>query len=142
MPWHVTLMLADAAQAVNNKLYILGAGWSLTGPEPTPSAIALHVKVPWDQANERHRLRLELLDSDGQPVVIPDEGPLAIEADFEVGRPAGLIRGTPIDVSMAVTIGPISIPPGGRYEWRLSIDGHHEDDWYLAFSTRPEGPAT
>jgi hypothetical protein len=135
MPWHVTLMLADAAQAVGNKLYILGGGWSITGPDPTPSAIAVHLKVPWNEANEPHRLRLELLDSDGQPVRIGEE-PLAVEAEFEVGRPPGLIRGTPIDLSMAINLGAIALPPGGRYEWRLSIDGHHEADWHLAFSTR------
>ena len=28
----VTMMLADAAQAVEGKLYILGGGWSVTGP--------------------------------------------------------------------------------------------------------------
>jgi len=135
MPWHVTLMLADAAQAVDNKLYILGGGWSIIGPDPTPSAIALHLKVPWNEANEPHRLRLELLDSDGHPVSMGEE-PLAIDAEFEVGRPPGLIRGTPIDLSMAINVGPILLAPGGRYEWRLSIDGHHEAEWHLAFTSR------
>jgi hypothetical protein len=29
----VTMMRADAVQAVAGKLYILGGGWSVTGPE-------------------------------------------------------------------------------------------------------------
>ena len=119
MPFHVTMMLADAAQAVGNKLYILGGGWSITGPNPTPSAIALNIKVPWDQANERHRFRLELVDSDGRPVIVPvveGEQPLVIESEFEVGRPAGLTRGTPIDFAVAINLSPFPIPPGGRYE--------------------------
>ena len=53
----VTLMLADSAQAVEGKLYILGGGWSLVGPEPTPMAIALKIEVPWDETNRRHTWR-------------------------------------------------------------------------------------
>ena len=30
----VTILLADAAQAVEGKLFVLGGGWSVTGPEP------------------------------------------------------------------------------------------------------------
>ena len=141
MPWQVTLMLADAAQAVGNKLYILGGGWSIIGPDPTPSALALHLKVPWGEANEPHRLRLELLDSDGQAVMVgDDEGqqePMAIETEFEVGRPPGLVRGAPIDLSLAINLGPLPLAPAGRFEWRLSIDGHQEEGWHAAFTTRP-----
>lgn len=93
MPFHVTLILADAAQAVGNKLYILGGGWSTAGPDPFPSAIALHIKVPWDEANVGHVMQLELVDSDGHPVTVQtDQGPqdLVIKNDFEVGRPPGM----------------------------------------------------
>src|SRR3989442_625672 len=83
----VTMMLADAAQAVNGKLYIMGGGWSVMGPEPTPYAIALKVEVPWDETNKRHTLVLRLLDDDGRPVRVaaPNGDPIALEipADFE-----------------------------------------------------------
>lgn len=136
-----TILLADAAQAIENKLYILGGGWSVTGPEPTPSALAIALKVPWDEANERHEMRVELLDSDGGAVVVgpdPDAArPVVIESHFEVGRPPGLKPGTPIDLAFAVNLGPVPLPPGGRFEWRLSIDGHSEAHWHAAFNTRP-----
>src|SRR5215218_5083668 len=125
----VTMMLADAAQAVDGKLYILGGGWSITGPEPSASAIAAYIQVPWDRTNVEHQFRFELIDSDGQPV--------AIEGAFEVGRPVGVRPGTPIDVPLAINIGPLMLPPGGRFEWRLTIDGETSDEWRLAFSTRP-----
>jgi hypothetical protein len=135
-----TIVLADAAQAIDNKLYILGGGWSVTGPDPTPSALAIALKVPWDEANERHEMRVELLDSDGGAVAVgpePDEArPVVIESHFEVGRPPGLKPGTPIDLAFAVNLGPVPLPPGGRFEWRLSIDGHSEAHWHAAFSTR------
>src|SRR5947208_17123699 len=97
------MLLCDAAQAVGNKLYILGGGWSVTGPDPVPSALALYVKVPWDEANVRQRLRVELVDADGHPVVsgeLAGARPIEVETEFEVGRPPGLIPGTPTDVSL------------------------------------------
>ena len=87
------MLLADAAQAVDGKLYVLGGGWSVTGPEPAPMAIALKIDVPWDEANKRHKFQLALLDADGQPVIVPTptgERPFELTGEFETGRPAGL----------------------------------------------------
>ncbi|MBD0330189.1 MAG: hypothetical protein ICV64_08815 [Thermoleophilia bacterium] len=141
----VTLLLADAAQAVNGKLYVLGGGWSLTGPDPAPMALAVKIEVPWDRANIKHRWRLELLDEDGAAVELvptPEGGPqpLRIEGEFEAGRPPGLKPGTPLDVALALNLAPLPLPAGGRFVWRLGIDGWDED-WQVAFSTRPAAPA-
>ena len=73
----VTMMLADSAQAVAGKLYVLGGGWSITGPEPAPSAIAIKLDVPWDQAEVAHRWTLALVDADGTPVFLPAPDDLA-----------------------------------------------------------------
>lgn len=136
----VTMLLADAAQAVGGKLYILGGGWSITGPMPMPSAVALYFRVPWDTANDEHRFRLELLDSDGTPVPDPEGNPVALDGGFETGRPPGLKRGTPIDVPMAVNVPPLPLAPDQRFEWRLSVDGETSGGWRLPFSTRPAQP--
>lgn len=136
----VTMLLADAAQTVDNKLYILGGGWSVTGPEPAPSAVALKIEVPWDQTNKKHSFELSLLDADGQAVVAPTpEGERAIQVsgEFEVGRPVGLPPGVPIDVAMAFNFGPMPLPPGGRFTWRLAIDKQSKEEWQVSFSTRP-----
>lgn len=120
----VTMMLADAAQAVGGKLYILGAGWSVAGPHPPSFAIAVKFEVPWDESNVRHPWRLSLLDEDGRPVVVPGpvgEQPLILEGHVETGRPAGLKPGTPLDSSMAVTFQSLPLTPGGRYEWVLTV---------------------
>ncbi len=135
------MLLADAAQAVNGKLYILGGGWSVAGPDPTAMALAIKIEVPWDRANVKHPWRLELLDSDGGPVELPSppDGtlqPVRIEGELEAGRPPGMKPGTPLDVALAFNVGPIPLPPGGRFVWRLSITGYDED-WQVAFSTRP-----
>jgi hypothetical protein len=136
----VTMMLADAAQEVGGKLYILGGGWSITGPDPLPMAIALKLEVPWDRTNEQHSLLIELLDDDGNPVLVEgpeaDEVPLQVTGEFEAGRPPGIKPGTPIDSALAVNFGPLPLEPGRRYQWRLSIDGDTDEDWTLGFSTR------
>ena len=136
-----TMLLCDYAEAINGKLYIMGGGWSVTGPDPNPSAIAIRIEVPWDEANKQHELQLELLTDDGQPVkvqTITGEMPMAIGGNFEVGRPPGLKPGTPLDVAVAMNIGPIPLPPGRSFVWRLSINGETNEDWRLTFSTRPQ----
>ncbi|QIG42680.1 hypothetical protein G5V58_07695 [Nocardioides anomalus] len=143
-----TLMLADHAVVADGKLYINGGGWSVTGPDPVPSAIAVKVDVPWDQTNRTMSLRLLLIGQDGDPVLLPGpEGPttVQIEGEAEVGRPAGLVPGADVDFPLAFQIGPLPLTPGQRYQWVLEIDGETRDDWRLTFTTRaaePEGPAT
>jgi hypothetical protein len=135
----VTLLLADFAQAVNGKLYIMGGGWSIIGPEPTPMAIAIKIEVPWNQTNQKHNVKLELLDADYHEVLVQTpagNAPLVIGGDFEVGRPPGLIQGTPIDVPYAFNIAPLPLEPGKRYIWKLTIDGDAKEDWQVVFSTR------
>jgi hypothetical protein len=144
----VTMLLADYAKVSDGKLDIMGGGWSVIGPAIGPAAIALYIQVPWDKANTRHQLRLELLDADGRMVITTtEEGdkPVGlIQGEFEVGRPPGLKPGTPIDVPVAIGLPPFDLPSGGRYEWRLVIDGETREEWTLPFSTRalPSPPLT
>jgi hypothetical protein len=136
----VTMLLADSAQAVGGKLYVLGGGWSIAGPGPTPMALAIKIEVPWDRGNIQHHLVIELLDADGQPVEAPmppegAPGPIRVDSMFEAGRPPGLKAGTPLDVVLAINFAPFPLKPGNRYEWRLSIDGY-DTDWSTSFSIR------
>lgn len=139
----VTMLLADSAQAVGGKLYILGGGWSITGPLPSPSAIAIKIEVPWDLATRRHNIVLELVTADGQPVRLPTpegEQAIRVEGQFETGIPAGLAPGTPIDATLAINVNPLPLAPGARFMWRLSIDENTREEWQVAFSTRPAPP--
>ena len=133
----VMMMLADSAQEVAGKLYILGGGWSIMSATPTPSAVAVHIHIPWDRANAQHSWLLELVDHDSEPVIVPGpagEQPLRVGGNFEVGRPPGVPYGSELGISFAVTLGPIPLTPGGRYVWRLSINDETRDDWRLPFS--------
>ena len=137
----VTMLLADWAEALNGKLYVMGGGWSITGPDPRPSALALKFEVPWDETNRQHKLRIALIDDDGQPV-IPEgaDKPVEILGGFEVGRPTGLPPGMPLDNVLALNLGPMPLERGKRYIWRLWIDDQTHDDWQVAFQVRRGQP--
>ncbi len=140
----VTMMLCDAAQVAEGKLYILGAGWSLIGPDPMPMAVALKIDVDWNEAEQVHHWELYLTDADGQPVLVnTEDGSQAVEVrgDFQVGRPEGVPEGSPIDVALAINIGPMPLVPSNRYTWRFTVDGDADEDWVLAFTTRAGRPA-
>ena len=132
-------LLADHAQAINGKLYLMGGGWNVIGPPPSLMARAGILELDWDEANQPRRLRSELFTEDGSPVTVPTatgDRPVEIEVNVEVGRPPGTRPGTPFNIPIAINLGPMPIPPGGRYVWRFSIDGQTSNDWRLPFSTR------
>jgi len=133
----VTIMLADAAQECGGKLFVLGGGWSVTGPLIPSMAVALKIDVPWDQANRPHHWRLELVTEDGEPVELEGQ-PLRVEGEFEVGRPPGAAPGSFIDVPIAMNFGSFPLTLGRRYVWQLNIDGETNADWDREFFVRSE----
>ena len=119
----VTVMLCDAAQVSQGKLYILGGGWNVANDHrQVPAALAIVVDVPWDQCNIEHNLKVELLDGDGQPVRFDEEKPVTITGHFEAGRPAGMPQGASVNAAMVLGGPPLQLQHGQRYEWCLSID--------------------
>ncbi len=82
------LILADAAQAVGGKLYMLGGGWDILTinaafPTQHPFSIALGLSVAWNETNQRHNVGIEITDQDGNSAV-------TMGGQLEVGRPLGL----------------------------------------------------
>lgn len=133
------MMLADSAQEVGGKLYILGGGWSIKGPQPSPMAIAIKIDVPWTETSRRHQFRITLVGEDGeQPQIIGEDGQpaaadIGFEGDLEVGRPPGVPHGTDIDAAMALNMAPIPLIPGRGYVWRLEINGVSDENWQRPF---------
>lgn len=130
----VTMLLADSAQAVDGKLFVLGGGWTFI-PPLHPMALAIKIDVPWDQANRPHKLELDLMDTDGNPFRLPDGQAVKVQTTFEVGHPAGIPPGSALPASLAVNFGPIPLAPNTRYVWRLIIDGEGNPDWLIPFNT-------
>lgn len=116
------LLLCDHAEAINGKLYIMGAAWNLlqAPQQPITIALAIVVKVAWDEADQSHELIAELLDADGERIVLNGE-PVAPSGRFELGRPAGVKPGSTLNMPLAFNLSGLVLDVG-QYEWRLIID--------------------
>jgi hypothetical protein len=116
------LLVCDAAQAVNGKLYILGGAWEriivpqLPGRPQLPFFIAIGVTVPWSMTNQKFDFSLDLLDADGQEL-----GQI-VKAELEAGRAVGVPPGSMIRIPLTGPAQP-DFPEAGRYVFRASIDG-------------------
>jgi hypothetical protein len=117
-----TIILCDAAEVSNGKLYILGGGWThlLRPNQPTNVALAIVVRVPLDEAGRQHKLEVSLLKDNGEPVRIGDD-PVRVEGAFEVGGAAGVKPGRELRAPVALQFG-LVLPPGD-YVWELRING-------------------
>lgn len=114
------LMLADSAQAVDGKLYVLGGAWNMLRFPEFPASlmvgIAVAIDVDWTETNARHHLDIHFEDADGNAM------DPTIGADFEAGRPPGAIAGAELRIVMAVN-GPVAIPAPGQYAAVASVGG-------------------
>lgn len=136
-----TVLLADAAQVSDGKLFVLGGGLQVVAARPQPVSLALLIHVPWDRAGIRHDWRLELLDEDGLPVRHSD-APILVQGTFEANRLPGRPPGTPIVVPLAINFSALPVQAERRYTWRLVIDGTTEPRWQVSFSVAPLPTAT
>ncbi len=136
---NATILLCDAAVVSEAKLFVLGGGWNLVGPGPTPMAIALKIDVDYAAAADEHHWELFLEELDGSPVILDTpEGPRPVEVrgDFRVGSPEGIPVGADVSVNIAINLGPLPLEPGKRFVWKLAINGASEEHWSASFSTR------
>ncbi|MEV4808164.1 hypothetical protein AB0K18_49970 [Nonomuraea sp. NPDC049421] len=124
-PIDIQLILCDAAVSdPSGKVHMLGAGWSVTGAPIAPHAVVVLMGIPWDRANQKIPLRLQLCDENGQPVQVtkPDgeRTPVVHSGDLEIGQPPELAAETLIDAAFSVSIPPLQLGPG-RYQWRVQV---------------------
>ena len=141
----VTLFLADAAQAdsQSGKVHALGLGWRQCQTPTPPFALVLFLDIDWDETNKQHKLKCQLLTTDGELVMVPGpQGPQPIlfEAAAEAGRLPGSIHGTSVRMPLTLNIpGGIPLEPG-IYEWRVEVDGFEHATTVEAFIV--VGPTT
>jgi hypothetical protein len=114
------MMLADAAQAVGGKLYILGGGFDRINMPTVPFGhkfdLAMLIEVPWVATNQPYQVVVELEDADGQPMGY------RAEATMETGRPPGIRQGTSLTIPLAIPV-VAEFATAGRYFLRASING-------------------
>ena len=117
------LLLADRAEVLNGKLYMMGGAWDRRQvrdiASPVSLTIVIGVLVPWNLTNEQHRLTIRIEDEDG--AMIPPE----VEVTVNVGRPVDATQGQSFRAT-AVINNRWQLPRYGTYRVAASTAGHNE----------------
>ena len=128
-------LLADAVQAVQGKLFILGGGWHTlyvsSFPARHPSlAIGLRVKVPWSAIGASMRIAVELQDADGAELL---PGGQVVHV-VNVSRRSGKMDRADIGLVRSFTFNNLQFENAGDYSFVISVDD--EVSARLRFSVR------
>lgn len=132
-------LLADAVQASQGKLFVLGGGWDVLTVRSLPArhpsmGIGLRVRVPWGWQEDSVALEVELQDEDGGSVL-----PGSLKASVPVRRPEHLPEGQDLTVVRALTFTNLVFKEAGSYSFVVSIDGDVKER--LRFMVRVRGAA-
>src|SRR2546425_276377 len=95
------LIVADAVEAVNGKLYMLGGGWNQVTlsqfPAPVRIGIALGLLVPLSDMSEKHQLQVTIFDPNNR---------LVAQMQAEIGtRPPTRPAAVPSRFAIALNMG-------------------------------------
>jgi hypothetical protein len=116
------VLLADAAEEVNGKVYILGAGWT---DRPAPGAmkmgIAIFIDFDLEVSEVNSNIELVLLNGRGRPAKSPDGQPIVITGTLTGRRTPSASTDLPITRGLALNV-VINLVPD-TYTWRLALDG-------------------
>jgi hypothetical protein len=123
-----TLVLCDFAEVDSStgKVHILGAGWSLTGPAPSPHSVVAFLRVPPDRARSPIPITLRLLDQAHQVVEVQGVGGmqrLEISGQVEMNLPESWNQASTMSGSFAVNFGALPLQAGRTYMWCVEVDG-------------------
>ena len=112
------LILADRAESIGGKLYMMGGVWDQIGvidfSKPVLFSIALGILIPWNATNIDHKLHVHLLDEDGNQL-------FGVEGGFKTGRPPQLAPGSAQHSVLALNISPV-LPATGTYRVEATIN--------------------
>jgi hypothetical protein len=106
-------LLADAAQAVGGKIFVLGGGWNLfrspSYPAPVQLAIAIGLGFSSNEVGIKYPLNVVIADESGVPVVPEMKG------QVETGQTAPDVPKTAsVKIPVAININ-LSLPHPGTY---------------------------
>lgn len=133
------VLLADAAQVSAGKISMLGAGWNTMGPGTAPMAVVVRIEVPWTGQATSFAWGLDLIDSDGHPVMTAtadgETSPVSVSGHVNVTAPSpDAVAGVPLVIPVTVSFPALPLAAPARYEWRFSIDGRNDERWNAAFA--------
>jgi hypothetical protein len=111
------LILADKAEAVNGKLYMVGGGWDSIAvrrlEEALQFSLAIGILVPWHATSLQHEVNLSVQDADGKELV-------RLQFAFKTGRPPLLPDGATQRVMLVLPFS-LTIPQVGQYFVEVAV---------------------
>jgi hypothetical protein len=129
------LILADRAEILNGKLYMMGGAWDRRTIRdikvPVGISMVIGVLVPWTLTNQQHNLQIKLVDGDGNTI-----GQQAA-ASIAVGRPIGATAGQSFR-AMAVINGRWTLPGYGAYSAIVTVSDRTEKR-VVFYAVEPSG---
>ncbi|GHE43827.1 hypothetical protein GCM10017673_52460 [Streptosporangium violaceochromogenes] len=122
------LLLCDAANTDqgSSKVNMLGAGWSITGPNVPASAISGFLRAAWDEVENPIRFSLHLVDEEGNAVCPFGEGdgPIRLSGSFSLPGEAhmdDMAKRVPLNIAFAVPLPPLPLQTARAYRWILEM---------------------
>lgn len=115
------LLVADRAEVVGGKLYVMGGAWEHTAVQdfnlPIQVSFAVSIQVPWHATNQQHQLSIAVEDEDARRLA-------SIPTTFVVGRPPHLDVGSTQRFVLAVPQISLKLPGPGTYVLSASVNGN------------------
>jgi hypothetical protein len=112
------LILAESAEAIHGKLYLMGGAWETIHiarfDVPVTLTIAVSVQVPWNATNRQYALGVSVLTADGAMLARQDR-------QLMTGRPAHVEPGTSQRTLFVLSL-PVELPKPDRYVVVATID--------------------
>ena len=113
------VILAEHAEVIHGKLYLMGGGWeNITVHDfqaPVVLPLAISILIPWPATNRPHTVDIAIQSADAE--VLAEQ-----HRHLTVGRPADIEPGTS-QRSLLVLRVPVTLPAPGRYVALAGING-------------------
>ena len=132
----VEAFLADSVEAVQGKLYVMGAGWNIINVLQLPATharvgIGIIIGVPYTATNQSHSFEVRLVDEDEHSLPLGDAPSNVSTEDgkirkfggtFNVGRPPTIQAGDEQLVTLAMNIDGLQFERESGYAFVISVD--------------------
>jgi hypothetical protein len=132
------LILADRAEAVNGKLYMMGGGWDrlylAEFGQPQPISIGIGILVPWLATNMNHNLAIRIDNQDGGEIA-------SLTLSFNTGRPPILGQAETQRIVLAFQLAP-QLPAPGSYQVKSFINDQESKTVVFYANQLPTPPTT
>jgi hypothetical protein len=149
----IDVLLCNHAEAADSKLYLAGGGINISFVQPEPPhlvtvALGIVVHVPYQSTNQGHKMRIVLLDEDGngvrpyQPDGVPEAPAVEATIPFNMGRPPVIEVGDEQTMVFAVNFVNLPLPHLGQYSFVFEIDATElkRQSWRVRTAPTPMMP--